>query len=148
VDNRFTNFGTIEVVGQGSVISIDGFAVPGIGIAHPLTNFGSLLVDGGTMYIHGAVSGSGTAVISNGGNLIILQSGFAENTSFSPGANGTIEITFGSDADAGESPTGASITGTLSGFADGDRIELRGLRFLPSTTLTYDPTSGTLVVTD
>jgi hypothetical protein len=130
IDNQFTNFGTIEVLGQGSVIVIAGYAVAGITIAHPITNSGSLIVDGGTMYVDDAISGSGTAVISNGGDLIIRHAGFAENTSFSPGANGTLEIAIGSYADP-DSPNGASFTGTLSGFTNGDRIELRGLRFLP-----------------
>lgn len=167
----FTNFGTIGATGDASdiIIDLDGqspapFKNSGIidagkgslvwiftfGGFAPLTNTGQLIADGGHMLIEDVVDGSGTAVISNGGTLELRYAGFAENTSFSPGANGTLVIGFGQYAD----PVGsaASFTGTLSGFTTGDRIDLPGLQFGADTTLTYTSnnirTGGLLYVSD
>ena len=140
----FTNFGTIEAVGKGSSVEI--FTQNGL---NPVTNLGQLIVDGGVMSIDDVVNGSGTALISDGGTLYIEHAGFAENTSFAPGANGILEIGFGLYADA-DSQGGASFTGTLSGFATGDRIDLLGIN---AATATYSfsfagDTGGILSVTD
>lgn len=125
----FNNFGILEA-GKDSLVWIFTFG----GIA-PFTNTGQLIVDGGNMVIEDVVIGTGTAVISNGGTLTLRYAGFAENTSFSPGANGTLEI--------GDSVgSAASFTGTLSGFTAGDRIDLLGLQYAVTTTLTYTPNIG------
>ncbi|MDA9475066.1 hypothetical protein XI03_11255 [Bradyrhizobium sp. CCBAU 65884] len=128
--SSFTNIGTIEALGQGSIVDL--FSTSGT-----ITNSGHLVADGGTIQINNpnSVSGSGTAEIRNGGTLFIGTS-FAENTTFDPGANGTLQLAYG-----------AAFTGSLSGFTTGDRIDFSGLPYSGST-LTFDPTKDILTVSN
>lgn len=128
--SSFTNVGTIEALGQGSIVDL--FSTSGT-----ITNSGHLVANGGTIQISNpnSISGSGTAEIRNGGTLFIGTS-FAENTTFDPGANGTLQL-----------GSGAVFTGTLSGFTTGDRIDFAGLQYSGST-LTFDPTNDVLTVSN
>lgn len=128
--SSFTNAGTIEALGQGSLVDL--FSTGGT-----ITNSGHLVADGGTIQISNpnSISGLGTAEIRNGGTLFIGTS-FAENTTFDPGANGTLQLGFG-----------AAFTGTLSGFTTGDRIDFSGLQYSGSA-LTFDSTTNLLTVSN
>lgn len=128
--SSFTNLGTIEALGQNSLVDL--FSASGT-----ITNSGYLVADGGTIQISNpnSISGSGTADIRNGGTLFIGTS-FAENTTFDPGANGTLKLGLG-----------AAFTGTLSGFTTGDRIDLSDLPYSGSA-LTFDSLNNGLTVSN
>lgn len=128
--SSFTNLGTIGALGQNSLVDLSS-------TSGSITNSGRLVADGGTIQISNAnsISGSGTAEIRNGGTLFVGTS-FAENTTFDPGANGTLKLGFG-----------AAFTGTLSGFTTGDRIDFSGLQYNGSA-LAFDPTTDVLSVSN
>lgn len=128
--SSFTNLGMIEALGQSSLVDL--FSASGT-----ITNSGYLVADGGTIQISNpnSISGSGTAEIRNGGTLFIGTS-FAENTTFDPGANGTLKLGLG-----------AAFTGTLSGFTTGDRIDLSDLPYSGSA-LTFDSLNNGLTVSN
>ena len=131
----FTNTGTIETIGPGSFISINGDSTP-------FTNSGQLIVDGGTIVIADSVVGGGRATIENGGTLLVISGEFGSVIHFAPNAEGTLE--FGLDD---PEPT---ITGIVSGFAAGDTISVIGP--WAGTTVSYAPNSanngGLLTITN
>jgi hypothetical protein len=138
----------MEATAQG-ILDLDGMNTFFGGIDLPFTNEGQLKANNGLIEADAAVNGAGSAIISNGGELDIRHSGFANNISFSGASAGTLGIMFGSWADSG---TTGSFTGTLSGFAAGNLIDLYGFTFDANSTLSYSPnhanTGGTLSVTD
>ena len=124
--NSIANSGTIEATGAGGLV-IDGAVV----------NSGTLRADGGTLTIDGAVTGAGIAMIA-GTATLEFGAASAENTSFANGAAGTLKL----DQSAG-------FTGTVSGFAAGDAIDLADLAFGSNTALSYTDNGaggGTLTV--
>ena len=96
------NSGTIDVT--GGTLTIDA--------ASSLTNTRTLEADGGTLFIKGDVSGAGAATITDGGTLD-LGGADAQTVTF-VGA-GTLKL---EDL--------ANFTGTISGLATGDVIDLAG----------------------
>jgi hypothetical protein len=98
------------------------------------------LANGGNLTFNGAVTGDGTAVIS-GAATLEFGAASAENTTFAPGASGTLRL----DQSAG-------FTGSVSGFGAGDAIDLMDISFGANTTLGYsanaDGTGGMLSISD
>jgi hypothetical protein len=139
---NFINYATIESTAHGG-INIFGLSLTG-GPDTSFTNAGLIKVDGGgTIAVHAAITGIGTTEIDDG-IMFLHHAGFAQNITFGPG-NGTLEMEFGSFADHG---INASITGSLSGFGPGDKIDLHGLTFGANTHLTYSPNNDILSVSD
>jgi hypothetical protein len=91
-------------VGTGAKIS--GFGT----LATNVSNSGVIEAKGGTLILSGAVSGTGTLQIDNGGTLS-LASTDAENVTFT-GINAGLAVT----------KTPGSFTGTLAGFGPGDSL--------------------------
>ena len=92
--------------------------------AGALSNSGTVTLDGAnTFELSGTVGGSGTI-------------GFASS------ATATLQL------DATALPNGQTFANTISAFAPGDEIDLRGLTFADNATPTYDSSSGLLTVTE
>jgi hypothetical protein len=102
--NIVTNSGTLEASGSGGLV-----------IDSALLNLGSLWADGGNITLHGAVSGSGSAMISG---VATLEFGAAsdQHVIFDSSAAGTLKL----DA-------GSNFSGSVSGFDGNDTLDLRDL---------------------
>ncbi len=112
--NSIANSGRIEATGAGGLV-ING----------PVVNSGTLSADGGNFTVAGPVTGAGIARIA-GTATLEFGAASAENTSFASGAAGTLRL-----------DQAAAFTGTVSGFAAGDAIDLRNLAFGSNTALGY-----------
>ncbi|MGY2052776.1 beta strand repeat-containing protein, partial [Methylobacterium sp. JK268] len=126
----FTNGGVIDANVSGSELML------GTNLA--LVNNGLLEAEnGGVLTVASAVTGSGSALVKNGGTLAI-GAGFAESIAVS-GAN-TVETV----------KLGAAYAGTISGLGLGDRIDLTNLTYSGQLSVSYAGsfTSGTLAVRD
>ena len=126
----FTNAGTINV-SSGDTVNVT---------ATSFNNSGALIVNGGTLDVTEAVTGSGSATISGDGKLEV-QGADAQTVTFS-GTGGALELA---------SPT--SFTGEIAGVTGtGDILDLKG--YDASTTAStaggYNSTTNTttLTVTD
>ncbi|WP_346269069.1 Ig-like domain-containing protein [Burkholderia ambifaria] len=123
------NAGTLEATGSGGLV-----------IESAVNNTGNLWANNGNLTIHGDVTGAGSATIS-GGATLEFGGASAENTTFADGAAGTLKL----DHSAG-------FTGTVSGFAAGDALDLTDVLFGDHTTLSFTAndtgTGGTLTVSD
>ena len=129
-DVSFTNAGTINV-SSGDTVNVT---------ATSFNNSGALIVNGGTLDVTEAVTGSGSATISGDGKLEV-QGADAQTVTFS-GTGGALELA---------SPT--SFTGEIAGVTGtGDILDLKG--YDASTTAStaggYNSTTNTttLTVTD
>jgi hypothetical protein len=142
----FVNYGIMKSTANG-ILDLNGLNTSFGGVDIAFTNLGQLEAIGGLIEIDAPIIGGGTAIISNGGELDIRHAGFANNIVFNSASTGTLGIMFGGYADFGVS---GSFTGTLSGFANGDAIDLMGLNFGATTTVTYssNQTGGVLQVSD
>jgi hypothetical protein len=126
--NVVTNAGTLEATGSASLI-----------LNSDIVNSGLIWANGGNMTINGAVTGSGSAMISGAATLEL-------------GAESSANVTFGADA-AGtlilRDPTG--FTGTISGLSSADHIDLANISYETASVydITYSSDSNitTLVVT-
>jgi VCBS repeat-containing protein len=124
-----TNSGTLAATGSGGLI-----------VNSDIANSGLIWAHGGNITINGAVTGSGSAMISGAGSL-----GF--------GAASSADVTFAADA-AGrltlEHP--AYFTGTISGFSNDDQIDLANISYATASVynVTYNASADltTLVITD
>jgi hypothetical protein len=127
--NVVTNAGTLEANGSGSLI-----------LNSDIVNSGLIWATGGHITINGAVTGSGSAMISGAATLEL-------------GAESSANVTFGADA-AGtlilRDPTG--FTGTISGLSSADHIDLANISYeiasLYSITYSLNTDVTTLVITD
>jgi fibronectin-binding autotransporter adhesin len=99
---NINNSGTIDVT--GGTLTIDA--------ASSLTNTGTLEADGGTLFIKGDVSGAGAATTTDGGTL---DFGGADAQTVTFDGAGTLKL-----------EASANFTGTISGLATGDVIDLAG----------------------
>jgi Ca2+-binding RTX toxin-like protein len=117
-----TGLATMTVNGATIVGPVNGFS--GAIYAHTgsalllhgsVTNYGSIQALGGLVEIDGAVTGTGSFLISNGGTLIL-----------SGGASNAVIFT-GAAADTLELASPASFNGPLAGFASGDVLRLDGI---------------------
>jgi VCBS repeat-containing protein len=127
--NVVTNDGTLAATGSGGLI-----------VNSDLANSGLIWAHGGSITISGAVTGSGSAMISGAGTLEF-------------GAASSADVTFAADA-AGrltlEHP--AYFTGTISGFSSDDQIDLANINYATASlyNVTYNASTDTttLVITD
>ena len=142
----------IEAINNTTPSTVSGATVSNAGtlgaeggdltIAGAVNNTGKLDANGHHLTIEGAVTGSGSGTIEAGGTLEF-------------GAASSAKITFTDDgALIFDTATNAAnkFTGTLTGFAAGDHIDLEAINFDPLTThLTQSfatATGGTVNVTD
>ena len=123
--NSISNSGTIEATGAGGLV-----------IGGAVANSGTLSADGGNLTVDGTVTRGGTALIA-GTATLEFGAASAENTRFASGAAGTLRL-----------DQSAAFSGTVSGFAGGDAIDLADLAFGSNTALSYtDNGAGGGVVT-
>ena len=126
--NVVTNAGTLEATGSGGLI-----------LNSDIVNSGLIWANGGNITINGAVTGSGSAMISGAATLEL-------------GAESSANVTFGADA-AGtlilRDPTG--FTGTISGLSSADHIDLANISYETASVygITYSSNTNitTLVIT-
>src|SRR5262249_5812741 len=127
--NVVTNTGTLEATGSG-----------GLTVNSDVANSGLIWAHGGNITMNGAVTGSGTAMISGSATL-----GF--------GAASSVDITFAADA-AGTLALkdAAGFTGTISGFSSNDHIDLSNISYSIASVSNASYSSSTnittLVITD
>ncbi|MBR0712180.1 Ig-like domain-containing protein [Bradyrhizobium liaoningense] len=103
--STLANAGTIESTGTSSILGLAGF-----------TNTGTIAVESGSLTIGSAVTGGGAAVIYSAS--LVFSAASDANVAFDTGTStpGTLVL-----ADA------AHFTGTVTGFALGDTIDLVGI---------------------
>ena len=126
--NVLTNAGTLEATGSGGLI-----------VNSDVANSGLIWANGGNITINGAVTGSGSAMISGAATLEL-------------GAESSANVTFGADA-AGtlilRDPTG--FTGTISGLSSTNHIDLANMSYETASVygITYSSNTNitTLVIT-
>ncbi len=98
-----------------------------------ITNEGTLEAEnGGSLDVLSNVDGSGSAVIGNA--TIELGGSFAEDTSFTAGDAGTLQIDHY-----------ALFDGTISGFTVGDTIDLADVKYDPAWTAGIEPNSNNVL---
>ncbi len=119
------NQGVIDATGTNSLVINTGTKV--------ITNDGTLGEQaGGVLDIASAVNGSGSAVIQIG--TVELGGSFAEDTSFTAGDAGTLQIDHY-----------ALFDGTISGFTVGDTIDLGDVKYDPAWTAGIEPNSNNVL---
>ncbi|WFU38082.1 VCBS domain-containing protein [Bradyrhizobium sp. CB82] len=127
--NVIANAGTLEATGAGGLVLGSGVA-----------NNGLIWANGGAVMAEGAVTGSGTALISGAGTIEFSADSTA-NTTFDVGASGHLIL---DDV--------FHFTGTVSGLGANDDIDLKGIGFSAGTTVNFTEnqagTGGTLTVSD
>ncbi|WP_198031744.1 Ig-like domain-containing protein [Bradyrhizobium sp. Ec3.3] len=123
------NAGTLEATGPGGLV-----------LESAVTNNGLIWANGGTVTALGAVTGTGTALISGAGS-IEFGAGSTANTSFDASATGHLIL---DDA--------FHFTGTVSGLDGNDDIDIKGISFGAGTAVSFAEnqagTGGTLTVSD
>ena len=133
IDAPVTNAGRLGA--EGNDLTVNG-AVNNTGVLD--ANNGNQLT------VHGVVTGAGMATVENGGTI---KFDFASSATFSfaTGADGTLVLEFATNA-------ANKFTGTISGFAHSDDIDLGAINYTTGdaqiTGYTHTATSGTLTVTD
>jgi hypothetical protein len=112
--NTVDNSGTLEATGSG-----------GLTVNSAITNSGLIWADGGNIVIIGGVGGAGSALISGQARLEFMASSHAA-VSFQAASAGTLQL-----------DQSANFTGTISGFAQGDTIDLTDIGFGNNSTLSF-----------
>jgi hypothetical protein len=125
--NVVDNSGTLAATGSG-----------GLEIAGAVTNTGELSAAGGSIEIHGNVSGHGSATIGDGG-LIDFDAASDANVGFADNAAGTLRL----DASA-------DFSGTIVGLTSDDALIFGDIASGASVTYSANAsgTAGTLTVSD
>jgi len=129
--NVITNAGTLEATGDGGLI-----------VESAVNNAGHLWANGGDITFNGDVTGAGDATIS-GAATLKFGGASAADTNFADGGDGILSL---------EQSSG--FTGVVSGFNEGDAIDLGDVAFGngTGTTIRYADngtgTAGTLIVSD
>ncbi|VVP99103.1 hypothetical protein PS934_02349 [Pseudomonas fluorescens] len=124
-----TNTGVLQASGSGGLV-----------IESALLNSGSLWANDGNITVHGDASGAGSATISG---TAMLEFGAAsdQHVTFDSGAAGTLKL-----------DVSAAFSGSVSGFAAGDKLEFGDVAFGADTQITYAAndigTGGMLSVSD
>jgi len=126
--NALVNGGTLEATGSG-----------GLSIAGDVANTGLLWANGGNLIVGGAAIGNGSALISGSATLEFAGAS-SQTTTFASGATGLLKLHDSLD-----------FSGSVSGFDDGDRLDLHDIQF-ESVTIGYtanaDNSGGILNVSD
>ena len=119
---------------------MEATGVGGLMVNSAIANSGLIWADGGNVVIAGAASGGGHAEISGSARMEFLSASDAA-VSFDAGAAGTLAL-----------DKSSAFSGTIMGFANGDRIDLGDLAFGSGATLGYaddgSGAEGTLQVSD
>ena len=138
IEGSTNNEGTMENTGTSALIFFNGGSMTNSGtienntaagvvtIADPIENNGTLRASAGNFDIGGALSGTGSLLISGSGEMNFEgNAGITQNVTFSAGATGTLEF----QAIATTTPT-AIYDGVISGFGAADAIDLFGLSYV------------------
>jgi hypothetical protein len=140
IEASTNNEGTMENSGTGALIFFNGGSMTNSGtianteagvvtIADPIENNGTLRASAGNFDIGGALSGTGSLLISGSGEMnLVGNAGITQNVTFAAGATGTLEF----QASATTTPT-AIYDGVISGFGAADAIDLFGLSYVPGS---------------
>ena len=129
--NLITNSGVLEATGKGGLV-----------IASPLDNSGHLWANGGNLSLNGDVTGAGYATIS-GNSTLEFGGASSINTTFAADGDGILWL-----------DQASNFTGVISGFNQGDSLDLRDVSFGggTGTTLSYDAnqagTGGLLTISN
>ncbi|WP_460056605.1 beta strand repeat-containing protein [Pseudomonas sp. S2_D06] len=124
-----TNTGVLQASGSGGLV-----------IESAVINSGSLWANDGNITVHGDASGAGSATISGSA---ILEFGAAsdQHVTFDSGAAGTLKL-----------DESTAFSGSVSGFAAGDKLDFGDVAFGANTQITYAAndtgTGGMLSVSD
>ncbi|EJM95688.1 putative calcium-binding protein, partial [Pseudomonas sp. GM74] len=127
--SSITNTGVLQANGSGGLV-----------IESALINSGSLWANDGNITVHADASGAGSATISGSA---ILEFGAAsdQHVTFDSGAAGTLKL-----------DVSAAFSGSVSGFAAGDKLDFGDVAFGANTQITYSAndtgTGGMLSVSD
>jgi hypothetical protein len=126
--NVVENSGTLESTGSG-----------GLEIHSDVANSGLIWANGGNVTVGGAVTGTGSAMIS-GAAALEFSGLVTENIQFAQATTGTLKL-----------DNSAKFTGTVSNFGAGKQLDLGDIGF-SAASMTYtenqQATGGTLTVTD
>jgi hypothetical protein len=127
--NDVFNSGILESTGSGGLI-----------IRGNIENSGTLWANGGNMTVGGNVNGNGSGLISGSATLEFGGASSAK-IAFDAGATGILMLDHASD-----------FAGTVSGFGQGDILDLVDILFANNASLSYaanqEGTGGILQVTD
>ncbi|WP_414927756.1 beta strand repeat-containing protein, partial [Pseudomonas sp. IT-P74] len=109
-----TNTGVLQASGSGGLV-----------IESALLNSGSLWANDGNITVHAEASGAGSATISGSA---ILEFGAAsdQHVTFDSGAAGTLKL-----------DESTAFSGSVSGFAEGDKLDFGDVAFGANTQITY-----------
>ena len=124
-----TNTGVLQASGSGGLV-----------IESAVINSGSLWANDGNITVHGDASGAGSATISGSA---ILEFGAAsdQHVTFDSGAAGTLKL-----------DVSTAFSGSVSGFAAGDKLDFGDVAFGANTQISYAAndtgTGGMLSVSD
>ncbi|MFS2197867.1 beta strand repeat-containing protein, partial [Pseudomonas sp. Pseusp3] len=127
--NAVTNTGVLQASGSGGLV-----------IESALVNSGSLWANDGNITIHGDATGAGNATIS-GSAMLEFGAASDQHVTFDSGAAGTLKLDMST-----------AFSGSVSGFAEGDRLDFGDIAFGANTQITYAAndagTGGLLIVND
>jgi Ca2+-binding RTX toxin-like protein len=126
--NVITNAGILEATGTGGLLVESGIA-----------NDGKLWANGGSVTVHGDVTGAGSALIS-GSSTLELDSAAHVAVGFAENGAGLLKL---GDTD--------HFSGSITGFGNGDTLDLADIAFGSGTTLGYltdTAGGGTLTISD
>jgi hypothetical protein len=125
--NVVNNSGTLGALGSGGLV-----------VMGALDNSGELSAAGGSVSIHGEVSGNGSATIGDGG-LIDFDAASDANVGFADNAAGTLRL-----------DDSADFSGTIAGLTSDDALIFGDMASGASVTYTANASgnSGTLTVSD
>ncbi|MDP9658123.1 UNVERIFIED_ORG: VCBS repeat-containing protein, partial [Pseudomonas putida] len=124
-----TNTGVLQASGSGGLL-----------IESALVNSGSLWANDGNITIHGDAAGAGSATIS-GSAMLEFGAASDQHVTFDSGAAGTLKL-----------DVSTAFSGSVSGFAAGDKLDFGDVAFGADTQITYAAndtgTGGLLMVSD
>ncbi|UVM02826.1 beta strand repeat-containing protein [Pseudomonas laurylsulfatiphila] len=124
-----TNTGVLQASGSGGLL-----------IESALVNSGSLWANDGNITIHGDAAGAGSATIS-GSAMLEFAAASDQHVTFDSGATGTLKL-----------DVSTAFSGSVSGFAAGDKLDFGDVAFGADTQITYAAndtgTGGLLMVSD
>ncbi|WP_057395707.1 beta strand repeat-containing protein, partial [Pseudomonas fluorescens] len=127
--NAVTNTGVLQASGSGGLV-----------IESALVNSGSLWANDGNVIIHGDARGAGNATIS-GSAMLEFGAASDQHVTFDSGAAGTLRL-----------DVSTAFSGSVSGFAAGDKLDFGDIAFGANTQITYAAndtgTGGLLIVND